>query len=109
MGDKSVLLRNVAIGAAAGFVLSMFHKPTRESLVEEAKEIGEKAGYYYRNPSLLSEDLKDKLNDAKFVVQNVTDDLKFVNQKVNELKETTPVILDVIKEAKERIISSKTD
>ncbi|MBS2967756.1 YtxH domain-containing protein [Metabacillus sp. KIGAM252] len=109
MGEKNILLRNVCIGAAAGFVLSMFHKPTRESMIEEAREISEKASYYYHNPSLLSEDLKAKLNDAKDMVQNVTDDLRFVNEKVNELKETTPVVIEAIKEAKERIISSKTD
>ncbi|WP_338780026.1 YtxH domain-containing protein [Metabacillus sp. FJAT-52054] len=109
MGEKNILLRNVCIGAAAGFVLSMFHKPTREAVIEEARELGEKASYYYHNPSLLSEDLKSKLNDAKDMVQSVSEDLRFVNEKVNELKETTPVVIEAIKDAKERILSSKSD
>ncbi|AZB41671.1 hypothetical protein CEF21_04795 [Bacillus sp. FJAT-42376] len=109
MGEKNILLRNVCIGAAAGFVISMFHKPTREAVLEEAREIGDMAAHYYRNPSLLSEDVKLKLNDAKDMVQHVTEDLRYVNEKVNELKETTPAVLEAIKDAKERIISNKTD
>ncbi|MTH53563.1 hypothetical protein GKZ89_09125 [Bacillus mangrovi] len=109
MSEKNILLRNVCLGAAAGFIISMFHKPTRESVIQEAKELGGMAEYYFRNPSVLSDDLKTKLNDAKHVVQHVTDDLRFVNEKVNELKETTPVVLGAIKDAKERLSSIKPD
>ncbi|ENQ3107612.1 protein of unknown function [Bacillus sp. 491mf] len=100
MAKKGNLVRNIAIGVAAGVAVSMLKKENREKVkytAGKAKtkmiEIGENAK------------LKEK-------VQTVTDkgrefaDLNVVKAKVAEIKKLTPAVVETLKETKD-IFSKK--
>jgi prefoldin subunit 5 len=39
------------------------------------------------------------------VIQEAKEDIEFINEKINELKETTPQMIEMIEETKERFIT----
>ncbi|CAM4335940.1 hypothetical protein BAMA_23420 [Bacillus manliponensis] len=95
MAKKNNVIRNIAIGVAAGVAVSMLKKENRDKVkgtAEKAKtkmiEIGENA----------------KLREK---VQTVTDkgrefaDLEVVKAKVAEIKKLTPTVVETLKETKE--------
>ncbi|WP_242220698.1 DUF4075 domain-containing protein [Bacillus cereus group sp. BfR-BA-01380] len=100
MAKKGNLVRNIAIGVAAGVAVSMLKKENREKVKQTAGkaktkmiEIGENAK------------LKEK-------VQTVTDkgrefaDFNVVKAKVAEIKKLTPAVVETLKETKD-IFSKK--
>lgn len=106
-GDR-VVLRNILLGASVGAVMSLLHKPTREACGEKLSACKSKIKLYRSNPNLLTDCIKEKIEETKKLSASVTDDLNFLNQQIRELKETTPKVIELIEETRERF-SKKTD
>ncbi|MFC0272894.1 YtxH domain-containing protein [Metabacillus herbersteinensis] len=107
MDNENKLLQGMLIGAAVGAVVSMFHKQTRQEVLEQGKCVTDRVKDYCQHPSKLSDDLKKKVDATKETVQEISEDLSFLNEKMNELKETTPQVIDMIQETKERFLPKK--
>lgn len=53
--------------------------------------------------------MKEKMEETKQLMRTVSDDLSFLNEQVNQLKETTPRVLEIIEETKDHFQSKQTD
>lgn len=109
MSEKSTLLQNMLIGAAAGAVVSLFHKPTRTALVRDGKAFGLKVQQYVEDPSLLTKDVKETTDKTRDLVEQLTSDVKYVNEKVNQLRAATPAVIESIRETKEKLFTPILD
>jgi gas vesicle protein len=103
--SNSLFLKGLFAGAAVGGALTLLHKPTRDQFVAQGKCLKDKTSLYIENPSLLTEEIKQRIDQAKNVIQEAKEDIDFINEKINELKETTPQMIEMIEETKERFIT----
>ncbi|KKB73577.1 MULTISPECIES: hypothetical protein [Bacillus] len=108
MKGERVVLRNILLGASVGAVMSLLHKPTREACGAKLSACKSKVKLYRNNPNLLTDCIKEKIEETKKLSASVTDDLNFLNQQIRELKETTPKVIELIEETREHF-SKKSD
>ncbi|WP_342500718.1 YtxH domain-containing protein [Bacillus sp. FSL K6-4563] len=110
MEEKNqIVLRGAFLGAACGALLTLFHRPTRIALKEKWNDCQQKLDEYREEPGRISACLKEKLEETKQLMRTVSDDLSFLNEQVNQLKETTPRVLEIIEETKDHFQSKQTD
>lgn len=102
MGKDNKLLKGLLIGAMMGGMLSLLDKKTRQQVISKGKSAAEKIKNYKENPSELTDRVKEKMNLAKKSAAQIKDDLEFITEKIKELQETTPQVLEIVKEAKEK-------
>ncbi|MDQ0163505.1 YtxH domain-containing protein [Aeribacillus alveayuensis] len=103
MGNKNKLLKGVLLGALVGAAISLLDKKTRDHIKDIGIKTTEQMKHYVQNPSEASNAVKNKISEAKQTLRHVSDDLSFINEKVKELKELTPQLIELIEETKERI------
>nr|MDH3176154.1 YtxH domain-containing protein [Bacillus pumilus] len=110
MEEKNqIVLRGALVGAACGALLTLFHRPTRIALKEKWNDCRQKLDEYREEPGRISACMKEKLEETKQLMRTVSDDLSFLNEQVNQLKETTPRVLEIIEETKDHFQSKQTD
>ena len=110
MEEKNqIVLRGAVIGAACGALLTLFHRPTRIALKDKWNDCQQKLDEYRQEPGRISACMKEKLEETKQLMRTVSDDLSFLNEQVNQLKETTPRVLEIIEETKDHFQSKQTD
>ncbi|MBD1379617.1 YtxH domain-containing protein [Metabacillus arenae] len=102
MSNENRLVKNMVIGAAIGALVSLFHKPTRDQVIRQGKEISEKTIEFCKDPSKLTNEVKEKVEEVRKTIDEVSGDVAFVNEKFQELRKTTPQVLELIEETKER-------
>lgn len=98
---KNVICKNMLIGATLGAVLSLLHKPTRMACGEKVSEAKRMLEIYRNNPNLLSEQTKQKLEEVKAAAKTASENISFINGQIQELKKTTPKVIELIEETKE--------
>lgn len=103
MGDENKLLKGLLIGAAVGACISLLDKKTRQEVIEKGKQTTECMKHYVENPSEAKEKIKMKLNEVRQTLHTVSDDLTFMNEKVKEIKELTPRVLELMDETIEKL------
>ncbi|MDM5319153.1 YtxH domain-containing protein [Bacillus altitudinis] len=110
MEEKNqIVLRGALLGAACGALLTLFHRPTRIALKNKWNDCQQKLDEVYREPSRISACMKEKMEETKQLMRTVSNDLSFLNEQVNQLKETTPRVLEIIEETKDHFQSKQTD
>lgn len=102
---KQIVLQGAVIGAACGILLTLFHKPTRVSLKHKWNDCQQKLDEYRQEPGKMTTCIKEKMEETKQLMRTVSDDLSFLNEQVNQLKETTPKVLEIIEETKDHFRS----
>lgn len=98
---KNVVCKNMLIGATLGAVLSLLHKPTRNACGEKVSEAKRMFAIYRKNPELLTEQTKQKLDEVKDAARTVSENISFINGQIEELRKTTPKVIELIEETKE--------
>lgn len=101
MKNDRVFIRNILPGASVGAVMSLLHKPTREACGAKLTACKNKVRLYRANPGMLTECVKEKMDEAKKLTASISDDLSFLNQQIKELKETTPKVIGLIEETRD--------
>ncbi|MFS0655844.1 hypothetical protein [Bacillus sp. 179-C3.3 HS] len=96
-----IMLQGAVIGAACGLLLTLFHRPTRRALQEKWNNCQQKLNDYRHEPGKVSACVKEKMEETKQLMRTVSDDLSFLNEQVNQLKETTPKVIEIIEETKD--------
>ncbi|KKI89085.1 hypothetical protein WQ54_28080 [Bacillus sp. SA1-12] len=107
MANGNKLLTGMLLGAVIGAAVSLLDKRTRGDVIQSGKKVSSKIKGYIEQPTMLTTDVKKKIDEAKDIVQEVSEDLSFVNEKVKELKETTPQVVNMIQETRDRFISKR--
>lgn len=105
MGTKR-FFKGLVYGAAAGGLITLLNKETREDVMNSTKKGGEYIGRYARNPQLLVDSTKEVYEKVRETAQQIGEDMEFINQKVEEIKEISPQVKELIEDTKETIHSS---
>ncbi|MDQ0231652.1 YtxH domain-containing protein [Metabacillus malikii] len=104
MSNENKLLKGMVIGAIVGAAVSMFDKNTRQAVLQSSKSMCSSLTQYVKQPTKLTTDVKRKVDTVRDTVQEVSDDLAFINEKVNELKESSPHVIHMLQETKDKLI-----
>lgn len=107
MKQRCMMAKAMLFGAAAGGALSLLHKPTREACTRSLQVCKDRIRLYRSDSALLREDAAAKLVEAKRIANSLSNDLDFLNRQITELKQTTPKVMELLKETKEHF-SKKT-
>jgi len=107
MANSNKLVRGMLVGALVGAVISLLDKRTRDDVIETGRNVSSKMKEYVEDPAVLTNDVKEKIDNVKDTIQEVSEDISFINGKVKELRETTPQVISLIQETKERFIPKR--
>ena len=98
---KSLFLKGVLYGALAGGALSLLDRSTRESVTANCKKATKEITYYVKNPGQAISQIKDMSNQIQSTFEQVSSEVSFIMEKVEELKESTTEVVELMEDTKE--------
>lgn len=104
MGSTKKFWQGVVIGAVAGGLVSLFHRETRQAVVENCKKGAKTVSYYVKHPGEFSDRMLQTAENLLDTVEQVSEDVSFIAEKVEELKEVGPSVKGLVKETKEAFL-----
>ncbi|WP_163100732.1 YtxH domain-containing protein [Peribacillus alkalitolerans] len=102
---KNRLLQGIMLGALAGAAMSLMSRDTRSSVVSGTKQYSKELQSFIKNPNDFFDRLKETSGRIRKTVQQISDDVAFISQKVEEIKDVPPQVASMVKETKEAFIS----
>ncbi|MFJ7724998.1 YtxH domain-containing protein [Neobacillus sp. NPDC097160] len=106
MTRKNQFWKGMLLGALAGGAISLLDKQTREAMKENVQKTSSKVAYIVRNPGEITDKVKGTAAKIKTAFEQVSEDISYITDKVEELKELTPQVTDILKETKETFSES---
>ncbi len=102
MTKKNLFWRGMFLGALAGGAISLFDKHTREVMKEGVQKTSSKVYETVRHPG-------ETVGKIKSVIEQVSEDFSYLAEKVDEIRELTPQVTDMIRETKDTFSKNKDD
>ncbi|WP_057775349.1 YtxH domain-containing protein [Cytobacillus dafuensis] len=106
---KSLFWKGVIFGAIAGGAVTLFDKNTRQSVMLNCKKATSELSYYVKNPSEAIGQVKEMTNNLKSTYEQVSEDLSFIVEKVEELKESSPQVSRLVEDTKDAFFEEDQD
>lgn len=100
MGNSNKFWKGVLLGALAGGALSLLDRATRQSVAEDCRKVTGTVSHYAKNPNELVDQVKDTTVKLRTAFEQVSEDVAFITEKVEELKESTPQVTGMVKDTK---------
>jgi gas vesicle protein len=100
MTKKNQFWKGMLLGALAGGAISLFDKQTRQIMKENVQKTSSKVTYILRHPG-------ETAGKIRSTFEQVSEDISYLVDKVEELRELTPQVKDIVKETKDSF--SKSD
>ncbi|KYG35457.1 hypothetical protein ACU3L3_24015 [Priestia endophytica] len=97
------VLTKMALGALIGAGAAMADRETRQYMIQKGKKAVSYTTWAIKNPREVSEELKIVYEDTRDLFNKLADDVSYLNNKWDELKEATPPVLEAIHDTKEVI------
>lgn len=107
MGNK--FWKGVLLGALAGGALTLFDRETREAVASGCRRTGKKVCYYVKHPDEAARMVSESTKKIRSTIAEVEEDISFITEKVEELRELTPQMVDIVKDTKEVLLDSDKD
>ena len=107
--SNSKFWKGVILGAMAGGALSLFDRRTRTSVKENIQCTSEKLAYFAKNPRETINTVKETSRKIRSTIEEVGAEVSFIAEKIDELKELTPQVADLVKDTKEAFVVSESD
>lgn len=107
--SNSKFLKGVLWGAVAGGALSLLDRTTRQIVLKKCQRTAGKVTYYVKHPVEAVENVKESTQRLRTTIEEVGSDVTFLSEKINELREITPQVTDIVKETKEVLFEDQTD
>ena len=95
-------------GAAAGFAISLLDKNTRNSVMTGGQKLMSNAKSMAKDPNSVVENVKDLSGKIRTNIDQIGQDVSFISEKVDEMKDMPPQVAEVIKETKEVLVDQKS-
>ncbi|NRD78119.1 YtxH domain-containing protein [Bacillus sp. BRMEA1] len=105
MTKKNQFWKGMLLGAIAGGAISLLDKQTREVMKEKVQ----KAGHMLSHPGEISDKVKESAAKIRTTMEQVSEDISYIVDKVDELRELTPQVSDIIKETKDSFTKMDED
>ncbi|MFC4410179.1 hypothetical protein ACFOZY_06960 [Chungangia koreensis] len=107
--NQSKLGKYMMYGAIAGACISLFDRRTREDLMRRTKSLSADVKFYSKNPDILKWKMQDRTEQLKSVYGQVTNDISYVQEKVQEMKDLTPQVKNLVMDTKDAFTESKEE
>lgn len=107
MGKENKVVTGMLVGALVGVAVSLMDKRTRDDVLECGRNLNNKLNKYVKDPTTFTNEVKVKIDDMKDTVKEVSEDITFITEKVNELKTTTPQVVNMLHETKDRFLPKR--
>ncbi|WP_077210882.1 YtxH domain-containing protein [Bacillus dakarensis] len=101
MGSQNKFFKGILMGAIAGGAISLLDRETRKSVVESCKKGTKEVSYYLSHPTEMAEQIRDKTSKLRTTVAQVSEDVTYIAEKVEELREVTPSVAGLVKDTRE--------
>jgi gas vesicle protein len=103
MGSSKRFWMGMVLGALAGGAVSLLEKSTRQAVKEDFSKVSSGVSYVVKNPNEFLEDIKDAANKVRSTVEQVTEDVAFIAEKVEEIRDVPPEVTELVKGTKETL------
>lgn len=100
MGSSNKFWLGIMIGAVTGGAISLLDKSTRQSVREDFSKVSGSVAYVIKHPQEFVDDVKDVANKVRTTVEQVTEDVAFITEKVEEIKAVPSEVSELVNEAK---------
>jgi gas vesicle protein len=107
MTKKNQFWKGMLLGAIAGGAISLLDKQTRQVMKENVQKTSNNVCHIVRNPGEITDMVKGSAAKLKTTVQQVSEDISYITNKVEEFKELTPQVTDILKETKGTLTKSE--
>ncbi len=97
---KSKFLKSMVAGAIIGAAISMLDRTTREHTVQNLKKARETVQYYATHREELQQMIDEKVQQVQKLYDTTQDNLSFIKDKVDEVKEIPIAVQDIVDETK---------
>ncbi|OCA83110.1 hypothetical protein A8F94_18445 [Bacillus sp. FJAT-27225] len=104
MAGTSRFWKSMAWGALAGAAYSLLNRETRTAVVDGAKKVSDNVAYAVKNPREITDTIRETAKKIQNTVEQMNDDIAYIAGKVDELRETTPQLVGILKETKEAFV-----
>ncbi|MCM3569204.1 YtxH domain-containing protein [Neobacillus mesonae] len=94
MTKKNLFWKGMFLGALAGGAVSLFDRNTREVMKGNVQKASSKVYDTVKHP-------KETVTKIKSMIDEVSEDFAYLTDKVEEIRELTPQVTDIIKETKD--------
>lgn len=101
MGSTNKFWKGILMGALAGGAISLLDKETRRSVIESCKNTTKEVSYLVTHPNEIAEKVKERTAQIRSTVDQVSEDVSFIAEKVEELREVTPTVVGIVNDTKE--------
>lgn len=108
MGN-SKLGRFILVGALVGVAAAMIDRTTRTTVVESSKKAATDISYYAKNSDELKQKLMDQKDKFQSAYEQLSGDVSYVKEQVEELKSLTPQVKELASDTKETFEDSKDE
>ncbi|WP_108670492.1 hypothetical protein [Peribacillus acanthi] len=102
---KNRLFQGIMLGALAGAAMSLMSRDTRTSVVTGTKQYSKDIQAFIKNPNDFFDRIKETSGTIRKTIQQISDDVAFISQKVEEMKDVPPQVASMVKETKEAFTS----
>jgi gas vesicle protein len=97
---KNLFFKGIVYGAIAGGALSLLDNQTRQAMKVNVKKAYGQVSYVVRHPGEITENVKEAAEKFRNTIEQVSEDISYITGKVDELRELTPQVKDIVKETK---------
>lgn len=105
---KNRLWQGILLGALAGAAISLLDKNTRKTVVESSKKCTGSVRSFMKNPGEFLDSMKDTSERIRHTIKQISEDVAFITQKVEDMKDVPSQVASVLKETKEAFTSAES-
>lgn len=108
MGNTNRFWKGMFAGAVAGAALSLLDSETRQAVGEKCGKVTKNISYALTHPKEIATNIKEKTNDLRKTVHQMNEDLNYIVKKIEEIRDLTPEVTELVKETKEVFSKGKS-
>ncbi|WP_180954965.1 YtxH domain-containing protein [Bacillus sp. V3-13] len=101
MTDSNRFWKGMLYGALAGGVISLFNRQTRNAFMSDCRSAFGGVANMVKHPGAAAGQIKEVTSKLRSTVEEISNDVAFISQKVEEMREITPQVAGIVKETKE--------
>ena len=99
----------IFFGALAGGLISLCDRTTREQVKSKSRKFVSDVRYYSRNPDLVKLMIQKKTEKYQSIYEQVANDASYFKGKIDELKELSPQVKELVVDTKDAFTEAKDD
>lgn len=107
--SSSKFWKGVIVGAVVGGALSLFDRQTRTAVFGNCRRTTEKVTYYLKHPDEAAQAVTESTRKIRSTIEDLGEDISFITEKVEELRELTPQMVDIVKDTKDVLLESDSE